>query len=125
MNHKEKEPAQVASEKLESSQAHAKKALDTTTAAAREIAGSARSVAQSAYRESKEELSAAARDVGHAARATYTSLAEQTVAMTDQYREKASELEGEVTEYVREKPLQSLGIAFGVGLVLGIILNRR
>lgn len=114
-----------ASEKLESSQAHAKKAFDTTATAAKEIAGTARVVAQSAYRESKEELSAAARDISHAARATYSSLAEQTATIGQQYCEKASELEAELIDYVREKPLQSVGIAFGVGLLFGILLNRR
>ncbi|MBX9577771.1 MAG: hypothetical protein K2W97_04770 [Chthoniobacterales bacterium] len=113
------------SDKLESSQAHAKKALETTAAAARELAGTARSVAQSAFRDSKDELSAAARDIGDVAYAKYSSLAEQTSNMTQQYREKACELEQEVTGYVRENPIQSLGIAFGVGLVLGVILNRK
>ena len=117
--------AHCASEKLESSQQHAKRALDTTTSAAREIAGAARSVAQSAYRESREELSAAARDMSDAACATYASLAEQTTAMSHQCCEKASEFEAELMDYVREKPLQSVGIAFGVGIFLGIILSRR
>jgi len=112
-------------DKLESSQTHAKKALETTAAAARELAGTARSVAQAAYRDSKEELSAAARDTSDIAYAKYASLAEQTANMTQQYRERACELEQEVTGYVRENPLQSLGIAFGVGLVLGVILNRK
>ena len=112
-------------DKLESSQAHAKKALETTAAAARELAGTARSVAQSAFRDSKGEISAAARDIGDIAYAKYSSLAEQTANITQLYRERASELEQEVTDYVREKPLQSLGIAFGVGLVLGVILNRK
>jgi len=29
------------------------------------------------------------------------------------------------TEYVKERPMQSLGIAAGVGLVLGLLLGRR
>lgn len=113
------------SSKLESSQEHARKAFDSTTAAAREIAETARTAAQSAYREGKNELSAAARDIGHAARATYSSLADQTAVLSSQCCERASELEEELTERVREKPLQSLGIAFGVGLFFGIILSRR
>lgn len=125
MTHQKTTPTPSASEKLESSQVHAKKALDKTTSAAREIAGNAREIAQSAYEESREELSAAARDMNHAARATYSSLADQTTALSHQCCEKASELETELTEYVREKPLHSVGIAFGVGLFLGIILNRR
>ena len=124
MTHQENS-SYCASEKLESSQAHAKKALDATAAAAKEIAGTARSVAQSAYQESKGELSAAARDIGHAACATYDSLAEQTATLSQHYCEKACELEVELVEYVREKPLQSVGIAFGIGLLLGVILNRK
>jgi ElaB/YqjD/DUF883 family membrane-anchored ribosome-binding protein len=112
-------------DKLESSQAHAKKALETTTAAARELAGTARSVAQSAFRDSKEEISAAARDIGDVAYAQYASLAEQTADVTQQYRDRASELEQEISGYVRENPIQSIGIAFGIGLVLGVILNRK
>lgn len=115
----------TASEKLESSQAHAKKALGTTATAAKEIADTARFVAQSAYRESKDELSAAATDLRHAARATYSSLAEQTATVSQQYCEKACELEAEVSELVREKPLQSIGIAFGIGLFVGLLLSKR
>lgn len=120
-----KESTQLASEKLGSSQAHAKKAYDTTASAAKEIVGAARSAAQSAYRESKDELSAAARDMSEAARVTCTSLAEQTALITQEYREKLSDLEVEVVDYVREKPLQSVAIAFSIGLLAGIILNRK
>ena len=123
MSHKE--PTHNPSEKLESSQQHAKKAFETTTAAAREIADSACSVAQSAYHESKNELSAAARDMKHAACATYSSLADQTSVITNEWCERASEVEAELTEHVRQKPLQALGVAFGIGLVLGILLNRK
>ncbi|MFZ4115817.1 MAG: DUF883 family protein [Chthoniobacterales bacterium] len=123
MSHKE--PVHNPSEKLESSQQHAKRALEKTTAAAREIADSAYSVAQSAYHESKSELSAAARDITHAARATYSSLADQTNVITDEWYQKASEIEAELSEHVRQKPLQALGVAFGIGLVVGILLNRK
>lgn len=112
-------------EKLESSQNHAKKAFDTTASAAKEIAGDACSTAHSAYREGKEELSAAAKDIGHAARATCSSLAEQTAAMKDEYCEKAGELEAGIVEYVRERPLRSVGIAFGIGLLGGILFSKR
>ena len=119
------EPMHNLSDKLESSQAHAKKALDTTTAAAREIADSARVLAHSAYCESKDELSAAARDVKHAASATYASFADQTSAVTNKWCERASEIEEELIEHVREKPLQAIGVAFGIGFFLAIILNRK
>ncbi|MBX9742275.1 MAG: hypothetical protein K2W99_01850 [Chthoniobacterales bacterium] len=110
-----------ASDKFESSQVHAKKAFDATTTAAKEVADTA----QSAFREGKKELSAAAKDLSHAARATYSSLAEQTATIGQEYCEKACELEAVVTDYVREKPLHSIGIAFGVGLFFGILLSKR
>lgn len=121
----QKDPTRNASEKLESSQQHAKKAFETTSAAAREITDAARSVAQSAYQESKNELSAAARDMKQAASATYASLADQTTILTNEWCERASQTEAELVERVREKPLQSLGIAFGIGLVVGILLNKK
>jgi ElaB/YqjD/DUF883 family membrane-anchored ribosome-binding protein len=39
-------------------------------------------------------------------------------------REKAMELEQNVEQYIREKPLQSVLIAAGVGAVLGFLLRR-
>jgi ElaB/YqjD/DUF883 family membrane-anchored ribosome-binding protein len=42
-----------------------------------------------------------------------------------QGREKAEELEEQVVDYVRKKPVQSILIAGGVGLLLGILLSSR
>ena len=58
----------TASEKLESSQAHAKKAFDVTAAVAREVAEVAKSGARSAYTAGRQELEAAAHDLKEAAR---------------------------------------------------------
>ena len=47
---------------------------------------------------------------------------------TDYYdhgRKKAGELETQVVDYVRTKPLKSILIAAGVGALLGILISRR
>ena len=71
--------------------------FEATTAAAREIAESTTALAQSAYREGKTELSAVARDVKHAACTTYSSLTDQTSAITNEWCEKASAVEAELS----------------------------
>jgi ElaB/YqjD/DUF883 family membrane-anchored ribosome-binding protein len=39
--------------------------------------------------------------------------------------ERAQELAGDANEYVRGNPWQSVGIAAGIGLVLGLLVARR
>jgi ElaB/YqjD/DUF883 family membrane-anchored ribosome-binding protein len=39
--------------------------------------------------------------------------------------ERAKELAGEANDYVRGNPWQAIGIAAGVGLVLGLLISRR
>lgn len=44
-------------------------------------------------------------------------------------RDRAVAMEGELEDYVREKPLKSMliaaGVGAGIGLVLGVLLARR
>jgi ElaB/YqjD/DUF883 family membrane-anchored ribosome-binding protein len=37
----------------------------------------------------------------------------------------AKELAGQAEDYVRDNPWQALGVAAGVGLLLGLVLSRR
>jgi ElaB/YqjD/DUF883 family membrane-anchored ribosome-binding protein len=39
--------------------------------------------------------------------------------------ERAKALAGDADEYVKTKPWQAVGIAAGVGLVLGLLISRR
>jgi len=43
----------------------------------------------------------------------------------DAARRRAREVSDATQEYVRENPWQSLGIAAGAGLLLGLLLSRR
>jgi len=136
-----------ASEKLESSQAHAKKALDVTTAAAREVAEAAKSSALNAYSTGRVELEAAAEDLKHAARSTYEDIsktarakygdlskqardrysnaAELTSEAAAEYKAQLEELAEQAEDYVRDNPLRAVGITFAAGLFLGLLLRRR
>lgn len=56
------------------------------------------------------------------------SLRQARVRVTEVEEEalrRARELADATEEYVRENPWQSIGIAAGIGLVLGILISRR
>jgi ElaB/YqjD/DUF883 family membrane-anchored ribosome-binding protein len=135
------------SEKLESSQLHAKKALEATAAAAREVAEAAKSGARSAYSTGRGELEAAAHDLKDVARHTYdglskaakstydglanearerySHLAEEAGEAVAQYMAQFDELTEEAEDYVRDNPFKAVGITFAAGLLLGLLLRRK
>jgi len=43
----------------------------------------------------------------------------------EQALERAREFAGEADEYVRGNPWQAVGIAAGIGLVIGMLMSRR
>lgn len=50
---------------------------------------------------------------------------ERLAGLEEEALEHAKELAGEADQYVRGNPWQAVGIAAGVGLVLGLLLSRR
>jgi ElaB/YqjD/DUF883 family membrane-anchored ribosome-binding protein len=50
---------------------------------------------------------------------------ERLAGVEQQALERARELAGDAEQYVRSNPWQAVGIAAGVGLVLGLLLTRR
>lgn len=90
-----------------------------------------------------DDLTAVVRDADNLLRATAAhtgervdeirARAEETVrqakarlaGMEEQALEQAKELAGDADEYVRGNPWQAVGIAAGVGLVLGLLMSRR
>jgi ElaB/YqjD/DUF883 family membrane-anchored ribosome-binding protein len=50
---------------------------------------------------------------------------ERLVEVEEEALRRARELADATEEYVRDNPWQSLGIAAGVGLVLGVLISRR
>ncbi len=129
------DPASLANEKLESGTAHAKAALDETTAAAKEVLEAGKKRAQTAIASSKEHLTQAARDLGDAANAKYSEVRTQATSKAEEYKgraqqafteasSKARNFQGDTEQYIRDNPLQAVGIAAGVGFVIGLIMRR-
>ncbi|MEO6053250.1 MAG: hypothetical protein ABIP97_04490 [Chthoniobacterales bacterium] len=114
----------VAEDKLASSQEHARKAVEATKKAA-----------QSAYEESKQHISAAAQDLGEAANAKYGEIRNQVGQAAQDYSGRARDawtdatvcakgFQEESEQYIRENPLQAVGVALGIGFILGLIFRR-
>jgi ElaB/YqjD/DUF883 family membrane-anchored ribosome-binding protein len=59
------------------------------------------------------------------AEATVRQAKERLAGVEQQALERARELAGDAEHYVRSNPWQAVGIAAGVGLVLGLLLTRR
>ena len=125
----------IAAKKLESSSEHAKKALDAATEAGRAVGETVKKHAKSAYEAGREHLGAAAKDLGEAASASYGDIRDQARTKADEFRGRAQSVysdasayaqdyQSEAEAYIRANPLQSVGIALGVGFLFGLILRR-
>jgi ElaB/YqjD/DUF883 family membrane-anchored ribosome-binding protein len=77
--------------------------LRATAAQTGEKLGEARARAEESVRQAKERLA----------------------SVEQEALERARALAGDADEYVRGNPWQAVGIAAGVGLVLGLLLSRR
>ena len=62
--------------------------------------------------------------VRDAATEKYGQLRDQAADYYEQGRQRATEMEQSLEQYVQEKPIQSLLIAAGVGMLLGILWKR-
>ncbi len=129
------DPSSFANEKFESGAAHAKAALEETTAAAKEVFETGKKRAQSAVASSKEHLTHAAKDLGEAAGAKYEDIRAQATAKAEEYKgraqqaysgaaTKAQNLQGDTEQYIRDNPLQAVGIAAAAGFLIGLIMRR-
>jgi ElaB/YqjD/DUF883 family membrane-anchored ribosome-binding protein len=58
------------------------------------------------------------------AREKYEQISDQARNYYDQGRETAQQWEQSLEQYIQEKPLQSLMIAAGVGMLLGVLWKR-
>jgi len=71
--------------------------------------------------EDLRNLGSQARD---AATQSYEQLRQQASEYYETGRQRATEMEQSLEQYVQEKPIQSLLIAAGVGMLLGMIWKR-
>jgi ElaB/YqjD/DUF883 family membrane-anchored ribosome-binding protein len=63
--------------------------------------------------------------VRDAATEKYGQLRDQAADYYEQGRQRATEMEQSLEQYVQEKPIQSLLIAAGVGVLLGVLWKRH
>ena len=79
-------------------------------------------------RDTAQQVGQGLRDMGGQAREMvseqYDNLREQAGQYYEQGRERAHEWEQGLEDYVHEKPIQSLLIAAGVGMLLGMLWKR-
>jgi ElaB/YqjD/DUF883 family membrane-anchored ribosome-binding protein len=84
---------------------------------------------------SKSHAAAAANEFKDAAGAKFQELRDSLNERAGQYREQANQVWSDTTvrartlgedseEYIRENPLQAVGIAVALGFILGLILRR-
>jgi ElaB/YqjD/DUF883 family membrane-anchored ribosome-binding protein len=129
------ERTDVAQAKLESSAEHAKQAISAASDATKALGETVKKQAQSVYETSREHLTAAAKDVSEAAAAKYQQLRGQAKTAAGDYKgraqsafgdagTKAQNFRSDAESYIRTFPLKAVGIALGVGFVLGIIFRR-
>lgn len=72
----------------------------------------------------KENLRDLGGQVRTAATEQYDHLREQATDYYEQGRARAEQFEHNLEQYVQEKPIQSLLIAAGVGVLLGVLWKR-
>jgi ElaB/YqjD/DUF883 family membrane-anchored ribosome-binding protein len=79
-------------------------------------------------KEKASEIGKNLRDLGSTARdaaqGEYDNLKNQAGEYYEQGRQQAVQWENQVESYVHDKPIQSLLIAAGVGLILGVLWKR-
>ena len=84
---------------------------------------------QGDLRETAAQVKENLRDIGGQVRDQATQSYEQMRDQASEYyeegRRRAMEMEQTLEQYVQEKPIQSLLIAAGIGMFLGMIWKRR
>jgi ElaB/YqjD/DUF883 family membrane-anchored ribosome-binding protein len=86
--------------------------------------GSASDQLKESAQQVQENLRSIGSQAKDAANEKFNDLKQQANDYYDQGRERAQEWEQGLEQYVQEKPIQSLLIAAGVGLVLGMLWKR-
>jgi ElaB/YqjD/DUF883 family membrane-anchored ribosome-binding protein len=79
-------------------------------------------------RDAEELIKATAGDLGEktkVARARLSEALEKAKTSYHRLQEKAAEKAKATDKVIRDHPYQSIGIAFGVGLVVGLLCRRR
>ncbi len=71
------------------------------------------------------EVHESAEDLAHAEREAMENFAKAATECCGAWGEQCRSLGEAATKFVRDKPLQSLAIAAGVGLLVGLVVRRK
>ena len=129
------EKSDVTQAKLESSAEHAKQAINAASEATKTVGETVKRQAQSAYETGREHLTAAAKDVSDAAAAKYEAFRGQAKTFAEDYKGRAQSAWSDASvkaQNVRAMPrltsdsypLKAVGIALGVGFLMGVLFRR-
>lgn len=91
--------------------------IDDLTAVIRDAEGLLRATAAQTG-DKVEEIRARAQESVRAAKVRLATIEDQAL-------EQARAFAGDADDYVRDNPWQAVGIAAGIGLVLGVLMTRR
>jgi ElaB/YqjD/DUF883 family membrane-anchored ribosome-binding protein len=98
--------------------------IGKTADAARHLGAEAKNYAAQKADELKGQATAALQQGKDRAQELYDQGLQQANELYEQGRARFQDIEQSLEEYVREKPVQSVLIAAGVGLALGLLLRR-
>jgi len=81
--------------------------------------------AKAAARQTGEHIKTAAGDMAEAGRETMGRLGAAWESTKNNIQEKASTSAKATDRVIRDHPYESIGIAFGVGVLIGVLINRK
>lgn len=64
-------------------------------------------------------------DLSHAAKQQVAAARETVVSQAETAKEKASDLQDQAHEFARNQPAIALGVAAGLGFLVGLIMTRK
>src|SRR2546428_27629 len=99
--------------------------MDTRTQTQREHTHRAMEEGKAAARETGEHLKTAASEMAEAGRETVSRLGTAWESAKNNIQERATTSARATDRAIRDHPYESIGIAFGIGVLIGVLINRR
>ena len=99
--------------------------MDTRTQSEKEHTQRAMDEAKTAARQTGEHLHAEAHEMMETGRETARKLGNAWESTKNNIQEKAVTSVKATDRVIRDHPYESLGISFGVGVLLGVLINRK
>src|SRR6266404_5861756 len=99
--------------------------MDARTQSEREHTQRAMEEAKAAARQAGEHIKSAASDMTETGRETARRLGTAWESAKSSVQERAVTSAKATDRAIRDHPYESIGIAFGIGVLLGVLINRR